>query len=50
MQTVDAINNKFSKSTVSSGLVGTRINEWELIKKNGVPVIPQKWNELLTIE
>lgn len=50
MQTVDAINNKFGKSTVSSGLVGTRINEWELIKKERSPRYTTKWNELLTIE
>lgn len=46
---VDSINNKFGKSTVSSGLVGTRIKEWELIKNDRSPRFTTQWKELLTI-
>ncbi len=37
IKTFDAINRKFGKATISSGLVGTRIDQWELIKKRTKP-------------
>ncbi len=50
METVDAINRKFGKSTVFSGLVGTRVNEWELIKKERSPRFTTQWKELLEVK
>ena len=49
IKTFDAINRKFGKATISSGLVGTRIEEWELIKKERSPRYTTQWEQLLTI-
>jgi len=49
IQTFDAINRKFGKATISSGLVGTRVSEWELIKKERSPRYTTQWKQLLTI-
>lgn len=46
---LDAINQKFGKSTVSSGLVGTRISEWELVKRERSKRYTTQWHELLTV-
>ncbi len=45
----DAINMKYGKSTVASAMIGTRINEWELIKKERSPRYTTQWGELLAI-
>jgi DNA polymerase V len=50
IETFDAINRKFGKATISSGLVGTRVKEWELIKKERSPRYTTQWKELLTIK
>ena len=50
MKTIDKINQKFGKSTVSSALVGNRRNQWELIKKDRSPRYTTQWSELLTID
>lgn len=49
IKTFDAINRKFGKATISSGLVGTRVNEWELIKKERSSRFTTQWGELLKI-
>jgi DNA polymerase V len=49
IETFDAINRKFGKATISSGLVGTRVNEWELIKKERSPRYTTQWKELLKV-
>ena len=47
----DAINNRFGKSVVSSGLAGTRLSkkEWELIKEERSLRCTTQWSELVTI-
>lgn len=50
IKTFDGINRKFGKATVSSGLVGTRVSEWELIKKERSPRYTTQWKELLYIK
>ncbi len=50
MKTIDKINQKFGKSTVSSALVGNRMNQWELIKNDRSPRYTTQWSELLTID
>lgn len=49
IETFDAINQKFGKATISSGLVGTRVAEWELIKKERSPRYTTQWRELLCV-
>ncbi len=49
IKTFDAINQKFGKATISSGLVGTRVSEWELIKKERSSRYTTQWRELLTV-
>lgn len=49
-EVLDMLNFKYGKMTVFSGLVGTRINEWELVKKDRSPRYTTQWNELLTIK
>ena len=49
IETFDAINRKFGKATISSGLVGTRVIEWELIKKERSPRYTTQWKELLKV-
>ena len=50
IQTFDKLNNKYGKSTVASAMTGTRMNEWELIKKERSPRYTTQWEELLKIE
>lgn len=45
----DALNMKYGKSTVASAMIGTRISEWELVKKERSPRYTTQWGELLTI-
>jgi len=49
-KTFDAINAKYGKSTVFSGLVGTRVKDWELIKEHRSPRYTTQWSELLKIK
>ncbi len=49
LNTFDAINRKYGKSTVFSGLVGTRVKEWELIKEDRSPRYTTQWGELLEV-
>ncbi len=51
IKTFDAINNRYGKSTVSSGLSGTTKSkkEWELIKEERSPRFTTQWGELLVI-
>ena len=46
----DMMNRKYGKSTLFSGLVGTRVKEWELIKEDRSPRYTTQWNELLTVK
>ena len=50
MNVFDMMNRKYGKSTLFSGLVGTRIKEWELTKKDRSPRYTTQWNELLTVK
>jgi DNA polymerase V len=50
LDTFDAINRKYGKSTVFSGLVGTRVKEWELIKEDRSPRYTTQWRELLRVK
>ena len=45
----DKLNNKFGKSSVASAMIGTRIEEWELIKRERSPRYTTQWRELLEI-
>jgi DNA polymerase V len=49
MKIVDALNIKFGKTTVSSAMIGTRVHEWELIKRERSPRYTTQWRELLEI-
>lgn len=49
MRIVDTLNMKFGKTTVSSAMIGTRIHEWELIKRERSPRYTTQWRELLEI-
>ncbi|GHC58047.1 Y-family DNA polymerase [Ulvibacter litoralis] len=46
----DTLNNKYGKSTVASAMIGTRMNEWELIKKERSPRYTTQWGELLVVK
>ena len=48
-QVLDQLNGRYGKSTVFSGAVGTRINEWELIKQDRSPRYTTQWGELLCV-
>jgi len=50
MKTFDSINQKYGKSTLFSGLVGTRVKEWELIKEDRSPRYTTQWGELLKVK
>ncbi|WP_435679661.1 Y-family DNA polymerase [Patiriisocius sp.] len=50
MEVVDVLNHKFGKATVGSALVGTRIEEWELIKKERSKRVTTQWKELMTVK
>ncbi len=49
MKTLDILNRKFGKTTVSSAMIGTRVQEWELIKRERSPRYTTQWRELLEI-
>ncbi len=49
IRTFDRLNIKFGKSSVASGMIGTRIEEWELIKRERSPRYTTQWRELLKI-
>ena len=49
LKTFDALNRKYGKSTVFSGMVGTRVEEWELVKKDRSPRYTTQWKELLKV-
>lgn len=49
LEVFDRLNFKYGKTTLFSGLVGTRISEWELIKKERSPRYTTQWGELLKI-
>jgi len=49
LEIFDKLNIKYGKSTVASAMIGTRINEWELVKKERSKRYTTQWNELLTI-
>lgn len=47
--TFDKLNNKFGKCTVASAMIGTRVSEWELVKKERSKRMTTQWLELLEI-
>lgn len=47
--TFDKLNSKFGKCTVASAMIGTRVGEWELVKKERSKRMTTQWNELLEI-
>lgn len=51
VKTVDSINNRYGKATISSGRSGTKTSkkQWELIKEERSPRFTTQWNELLEI-
>ena len=49
MYTLDVLNRKFGKTTVSSAMIGTRVEEWELIKRERSPRYTTQWRELMEI-
>jgi len=50
MHVFDKINRKYGKSTLFSGLVGTRAKEWELVKEDRSPRYTTQWKELLKLK
>ncbi len=48
--TLDKLNMKFGKSTIASAMIGTRVDEWELIKRERSPRYTTQWGELLTVK
>lgn len=46
---LDKMNHKFGKAKVVSAMIGTRIEEWELIKNERSQRYTTKWQELLRI-
>lgn len=50
METIDLLNGKYGKSMVSSAMVGTRVSEWELVKKERSPRYTTQWGELSRIK
>ena len=46
---LDKMNHKFGKAKVVSAMIGTRIEEWELIKNERSQRYTTKWQELLKI-
>lgn len=50
MSVFDKVNRKYGKSTLFSGLVGTRVKEWELIKEDRSPRYTTQWGELLNLK
>jgi len=49
MNVFDKINRKYGKATLFSGLAGTRVKEWELIKEDRSPRYTTQWEELLKV-
>jgi len=49
MQLFDSLNCKYGKGKVVSGLTGTRMKEWELIKSDRSPRFTTQWGEMLTV-
>ena len=49
MHTLDILNRKFGKTKVASAMIGTRIEQWELIKRERSPRYTTQWRELLTV-
>lgn len=50
MALFDALNGKYGKAKVFSGLTGTRKSEWELVKADRSPRFTTQWSELLTVQ
>ena len=50
MNVIDQLNHKFGKATVGSALVGTRVEEWELVKKDRSKRYTTQWRELLELK
>ena len=50
MNVIDALNHKFGKATVRSALVGTRLAQWELVKKDRSNRYTTQWGELLELK
>ena len=50
MNVIDALNHKFGKATVGSALVGTRVAQWELVKKDRSNRYTTQWGELLELK
>ncbi len=49
MQLFDTLNYKYGKGKVFSGLTGTRMKEWELVKADRSPRFTTQWSEILKI-
>jgi DNA polymerase V len=50
MNVIDRLNHKFGKATVGSALVGNRVEEWELVKKDRSKRYTTQWMELLELK
>ena len=50
MHVIDTLNHKFGKATVGSALVGTRVEQWELVKKDRSNRYTTQWHELLELK
>jgi DNA polymerase V len=50
MNVIDALNRKFGKATIGSALVGTRVAQWELVKKDRSKRYTTQWEELLELK
>ena len=50
MNVIDALNHKFGKATVGSALVGTRVAQWELVKKDRSKRYTTQWDDLLELK
>ncbi|MDT0555056.1 Y-family DNA polymerase [Patiriisocius hiemis] len=48
-ETLDRINLKYGKTSVASAMIGTRMDEWELIKKERTSRYTTQWKELLEV-
>lgn len=48
-ETLDRINSKYGKTSVASAMIGTRMDEWELIKKERSSRYTTQWRELLKV-
>ena len=50
MELFDTLNCKYGKGKVFSGLTGTRMKEWELIKADRSPRFTTQWKEMLGVK